>query len=80
MTTCPLLGLPPRVVVVWLLPLDALVSFNVLPNLLHLREAGISTNTVPKVSNVEKLKYVLLAPSKSPSVQSVCQPNEEKMS
>ena len=33
-------------------------------------------NTVPKAPNVEKAKYVLLAPNKSPSVQSVCQPNE----
>ena len=49
-------------------------------NRIHLREAEISTNTVPKAPNVEKLKYVLLAPNKSPSVQSVCQPNEEKMS
>ena len=47
---------------------------------IHLREAGISPNTVPKASNVEKVKYVLLAPSKSPSVHSVFQPNEEKMS
>ena len=49
-------------------------------NRIHLREAGISTNAVPKASNVEKVKYVLLAPSKSPSVQSVCQPNEGKVS
>ena len=48
-------------------------------NRIHLREAGISTNAVPKASNVEKVKYVLLAPSKSPSVQSVCQPNEGKV-
>ena len=49
-------------------------------NRIYLREAGISTNTVPKAPNVEKVKYVLLAPNKSPSVQSVCQPNEEKVS
>ena len=49
-------------------------------NRIHLREAGISTNAVPKASNVEKVKYVLLAPNKSPSVQSVCQPNEGKVS
>ena len=49
-------------------------------NRLCLREAGISTKTVPKAPNVEKVKYVLLAPNKSPSVQSVCQPNEEKVS
>ena len=48
-------------------------------NRIHLREAGISTNAVPKAPNVEKVKYVLLAPSKSPSVQSVCQPNEGKV-
>ena len=48
-------------------------------NRIHLREAGISTNAVPKASNVEKVKYVLLAPSKSPSVQSVCQQNEGKV-
>ena len=47
---------------------------------MHLREAGISTNTVPKASNMEKVKYVLLAPNKSPSVQSVCLLNEEKVS
>ena len=29
---------------------------------------------------MEKVKYVLLAPNKSPSVQSVCQPNEGKVS
>ena len=29
---------------------------------------------------MEKVKYVLLAPNKSPNVQSVCQPNEEKVS
>ena len=33
-----------------------------------------------KAPNVEKVKYVLLAPNKSPSVQSVFQPNEEKLS
>ena len=49
-------------------------------NRIHLREAGISTNAVPKAPNVEKVKYVLLAPNKSPSVQSVCQPNEGKVS
>ena len=49
-------------------------------NRIHLREAGISTNAVPKASNVEKVKYVLLAPNKSPSVQSVCQTNEGKVS
>ena len=49
-------------------------------NRIHLREAGISTNEVPKAPNVEKVKYVLLAPNKSPSVQSVCQPNEGKVS
>ena len=49
-------------------------------NRIHLREAGISTNTVHKAPNVEKVKYVLLAPNKSPSVQSVCQPKEEKVS
>ena len=48
-------------------------------NRIHLREAGISTNAVPKAPNVEKVKYVLLTPSKSPSVQSVCQPNEGKV-
>ena len=41
-------------------------------NRIHLREAGISTNAVPKAPNVEKVKYVLLTPNKSPSVQSVC--------
>ena len=45
-------------------------------NRIHLREAGISINAVPKV---EKVKYVLLAPNKSPSVQSVCKPNEGKV-
>ena len=45
----------------------------------HLREAGISTNAVPKAPNVEKAKYVLLAPNKSPSVQSVHQPNVGKV-
>ena len=35
---------------------------------------------MPKAPNVEKVKYVLLAPNKSPSVQSVCQPNEGKVS
>ena len=49
-------------------------------NRIHLREAGISTNAVPKASNVEKVKYVLLAPNKSPSVQRVYQPNEGKIS
>ena len=49
-------------------------------NRIHLREAGISTNAVAKAPNVEKVKYVLLAPNKSPSVQSVCQPNEGKVS
>ena len=49
-------------------------------NRIHLREAGISTNTVPQAPNVEKVKYVLLAPNKSPSVHSVFQPNEEKVS
>ena len=49
-------------------------------NRIHLREAGISTNAVPKAPNEEKVKYVLLAPNKSPSVQSVCQPNEGKVS
>ena len=29
---------------------------------------------------MEKVKYMLLAPNKSPSVQSVFQPNEEKVS
>ena len=48
--------------------------------IIHLREAGISTNTVPKASYVEKVKYALLNPKKSPKVQSVFQPNEEKMS
>ena len=38
-------------------------------NGIHLRETGISTNTVPMASNVEKVKYVLLAPNKSPSVK-----------
>ena len=47
-------------------------------NRIDLTEAGISTNAVPKAPNVEKVKYVLFAPNKSPSVQSVCQPNEEK--
>ena len=46
----------------------------------HHKEAGISTNTVPKAPNVEKVKYVLLAPNESPSVQSVFQANEEKVS
>ena len=32
-------------------------------NKIHLREAGISTNAVPKAPNVEKVKYVLLAPN-----------------
>ena len=32
-------------------------------NRIHLREAGISTNAVPKAPNVEKVKYVLSAPS-----------------
>ena len=49
-------------------------------NRIHLREAEISTNAVPKAPNVEKVKCVLLAPNKSPSVQSVCQPNEGKVS
>ena len=49
-------------------------------NRIHLRETGISTNTVPKAPNVEKVKYVLLDPNKSPSVQSLCQPNEGKVS
>ena len=49
-------------------------------NRIQLREAGISTNTVPKAPIEEKVKYVLLAPNKSPSVQSVCQPNEVKVS
>ena len=49
-------------------------------NGIHLREAGISTNAVPKAPNVEMVKYVLLAPNKSPSVQKVCQPNEGKVS
>ena len=44
-------------------------------NRIPLREAGISTNAVPKAPNVEKVKYVLLTPNKSPSVQSVHQPN-----
>ena len=43
-------------------------------------EAGISTNAVPKAPNEEKVKYVPLAPNKSPSVQNVCQPNEGKVS
>ena len=47
-------------------------------NRIHLREAGICTNAVHKAPNEEKVKYVLLAPNKSPSVQSVCQPNEGK--
>ena len=49
-------------------------------NRIHLREEGVSSNTLPKAPNVEKVKYVLLAPNKSSSVQSVCQPNEEKVS
>ena len=49
-------------------------------NRICLREAGISTNAVPKAPNMEKVKYVLLAPNKSPSVQNVCQPNEGKVS
>ena len=49
-------------------------------NKIHLREAGISTNAVPEAPNEEKVKYVLLAPNKSPNVQSVCQPNEGKVS
>ena len=48
-------------------------------NRIHLREAGISTNAVSKAPNEEKVKYVLLAPNKSPSVQNVCQPNEQKV-
>ena len=48
-------------------------------NSIHLREAGISTNAVPKAPNVEKVKYVILVSNKSPSVQSVCQPNEGKV-
>ena len=48
-------------------------------NRIHLREAGISANAVPKAPNVEKVKCVLLAPNKTPSVQSVCQPNEGKV-
>ena len=47
---------------------------------IHLRELGIPTNTVPKEPNVEKMKSVLLVPKKSPKVQSVFQPNEEKVS
>ena len=35
---------------------------------------------MPKAPSVEKVKYVLLAPNKSPSMQSVCQPNEGKVS
>ena len=49
-------------------------------NRIHLREAGISTNAVSKAPHEEKVKYVLLAPNKSPSVQNVCQPNEAKVS
>ena len=49
-------------------------------NRIHLKEAWISTNTVPKASNMENVKYVLLALNKSPSGQSVCQPNEGKVS
>ena len=48
-------------------------------NRIHPR-ARISTNAVPKAPNVEKVKYVLLAPNKSQSVQSVCQPNEGNVS
>ena len=47
-------------------------------NRIHLREAGIST--APKAPNVEKVKNALLAPKKSPKVQSVFQPNKEKVS
>ena len=61
-------------------------SYNVLTpqgekrrNRIHLREAGISTNTVPKAPSVKMGKYVLLSPNKSPSVQNVFQPNEEKV-
>ena len=49
-------------------------------NRIHLRETGISTNTVSKAANVEEVKYVLLAPNISPIVQSMFQPNEEKVS
>ena len=48
-------------------------------NRIHLREAGISTNTVPKAPNVDKVKCMLLAPNKLPSVQGVFQPNQEKV-
>ena len=49
-------------------------------NRIHLREAGITTNEVPKAPNVEKIKYVLLTLNKSTSVQSVCQSNQGKVS
>ena len=49
-------------------------------NRIHLRKVGMSTNTVPKAPKVEKVKYVILAPNKLTSVQSVFLPNERKVS
>ena len=50
-------------------------------NRIPLREAGISTNTATMAPNVEKVEIcVICAPNKSPSVKSVFQPNETKVS
>ena len=49
-------------------------------NRIHLREGGISSNTVPKEPNVDKVKYALLVLKKSPSVPSMSQPNEKNVS
>ena len=47
-------------------------------NRIHPREAGITTNTMTKAAEMERVKYVLLAQKKYPEVQSVFQPNVEK--